>query len=339
MSPEEKRDTVPGNELLIVTANLQQGRSDPSSSKQMQIFANRVTTLVPFAPDVLLLQEVSGESAVKVANLLRRRTTFNYQVAIGPQGDVVQKTDDVEEVIYDSAIVLNSNTMESVDDGGVITNAYDPIDAFPGVLPRTKQHSFMLVRKRIGGVPVALASIHFVTSERLALKSLGFCYKNKWTREVTDLLFDRYPIPDHAHVVAGDFNNPRCLVTPGLATPEAVKCEEWPFWNAFTSRAGYNDAILSVHGSSDRALHRQARRGTRTAKPRIDFVFTTANVLDASHDVTYGAFPGEPGFYSDHRFLWARIDLPDPPPPVEEPVPPDQPVPPEEPNPPGDPEG
>src|SRR5918999_1717605 len=91
-----KLNAPPETQLLALTANLQQGEPEPPTSNQMEIFANRVSTLLPFAPDVLLLQEVGGQTAAKVARLLRHRLPFDYRVAISPGAHVLQKTDAVE---------------------------------------------------------------------------------------------------------------------------------------------------------------------------------------------------------------------------------------------------
>jgi endonuclease/exonuclease/phosphatase family metal-dependent hydrolase len=296
---------APEDQLMVLTANLQQGLSDPTKSNQMRIFANRVSTILPLAPDVLLLQEVSGQTATYVARLLRQRLPFDYRVAIGPSGGVVQSTDAVQEVVWDCAILLNMSTMESLDEGGVLLSTYDPVDGVPGQLVRTKQHSYLLAHKLGRSSPVALVSLHFVQSLRLAPRSIGFFYKNLWIKDIVSFIRNKYPFPTHAHFIGGDLNNPRCL-----GTPETVKCDEWPFWRRVTKLSGCRDAIFDVHGTTNRALHKQARRGHRTAKPRIDYVFTTTPVLNSSHDVNYGALPGEPGFYSDHRFLWAHLKLP-----------------------------
>lgn len=298
---------TPSGELLVLSANLQQRRGDPTMSNQMEIFAKRVSTLLPFVPDVLLLQEVSGATAELVARLLRDRTHYDYRVTISPAGDVMQRSDASEEVVWDSAIVLNMTTSEPLDSGGVVTTAYKADDGLPGQPVRTKQHSYLLAQKRVRPVPVVLASIHFVQSLRLFPRTVGFCYKRQWTGEILTKLKERYPAPDCVWIIAGDFNNPRCL-----AATETIECDEWPFWTMLTRRGGLSDAIFSVHGHSNRALHRQARRGNKVAKPRIDYIFSSARVLNSSHDVTYGAHAGDPGFYSDHRFLWAHMQLPPP---------------------------
>jgi endonuclease/exonuclease/phosphatase family metal-dependent hydrolase len=300
--------TLPEHDLTVVTANVQQGREDPAKSNQMEIFVDRVIRFVPKLPDVLLLQEVSRASATRIAKFLRQKTPFRYEVAIGPAAGVVQKSDESEEVIWDSAIVLNTDVMEVIDAGGVITTTYPPIDARPGILVRTKQHSHLGVRKIGGKVPIALASVHLVTGTRLALVSLAFCYKNQWCKDILGVLNQRYPRPGYVHVIGGDFNNARCMSAPDL--PETIKCDQWPFWRTFTTVSEYKDAIFTVHGTSDRSLRKQARRGNRMAKPRIDYIFTTGAVENASHDLTYSARPGQPGFYSDHRFLWEQLALP-----------------------------
>jgi endonuclease/exonuclease/phosphatase family metal-dependent hydrolase len=302
---EVARATTDEGELLVLTANLQQGHGDPSKSNQMDIFVNRVSNLVPFPPDVLLLQEVSGGSAERVARLLRRRTRLNYRISVGPPGDVIQSSDELEEVVWDSAIIVNLDTTQPLDQRGVITTRYELADGIPRAPARTKQHSYLLVKKSDRMMPVALSSIHFVQSLRLMPRTLGFCYKRQWTKEIVAFFDDRFPRLGHVHVIGGDLNNPRCL-----RVPETIKCEEWPFWQTLTARAGYSDAIYTVHGSSNRDLLRQARRGHSIAKPRIDYIFTSASVLKCSHDITYDARAGDPGFYSDHRFLWAHLRLP-----------------------------
>ena len=89
-----------------------------------------------------------------------------------------------------------------------------------------------------------------------------------------------------------------------METAETGNCEVWPFWESHVNRAGLKDSIFEIHGSSDDDLGRQGGKAKR-----IDYIFTNADVIDASHDVDYDAAPGNPGFYSDHALLWALLDL------------------------------
>ena len=172
------------------------------------------------------------------------------------------------------------------DAGGFFATRYLAQDAAPGIEPRIKEHAHCLARTASGRLRLALASIHFVTSDKLAAPTMGFCYKGKWTRQVW--------------VMAGDFNNRRCL-----SRRETIDCDVLPFWHVLTAQGGFRDAVFDRHGDSDDSLEAQTPNGRR-----IDYVFVCGRVNKASHDVDYAARKGDPGFYSDHRLLWALAGPP-----------------------------
>lgn len=148
-----------------------------------------------------------------------------------------------------------------------------------------------------------MASIHFPRSDRFASLATSFVYKGRWAASMVELLASAYPSAG-VRVIGGDFNNRRCA-----DTDETVDCEVTPFWAELTA-AGYRDAVFTTHGGDDASLREQYRKGDRTARTRIDYIFVKgAAVTEASHDVGYGAKSGDPDFYSDHRFLWAGLQL------------------------------
>jgi exonuclease III len=262
-------------------------------------FARRVREVVPFAPDAVLLQEVVQSSAARVAQLLKDTTGFGFDVARGPGPDVVVGREGSQIVVRDTAILLNRRTMRIHDAGGFVSTRYLSKDAAPGVEPRVKQHAHCLARTASGRIRLALASIHFVTNDKLAALSMGFCYKGKWARQLAGFLSSRYPqdaVPQ-LWVIAGDFNNRRCL-----APRETVDCDVLPFWHVLAAQSGFRDAVFARHGHSQASLAAQTRRGRR-----VDYVLARGRVFAASHDVDYDARKGEPGFYSDHRLLWALV--------------------------------
>jgi exonuclease III len=289
----------PPRQLLVLSANLQEALPRDMLDAEMVNFARRVPEVLPFAPDAVLLQEVVRSSAARVAQLLKDTTGFGFDVTRGPGPEIVVGTEGSQIVVRDTAILLNRRTMRLQEEGGFFRTRYLSEDAAPGVQPRVKEHAHCLARTASGRIRIALASIHFVTNDKLAALSVGFCYKGTWARQVANFLRSRYAqgTVTQLWVVAGDFNNRRCL-TPR----ETVVCDVLPFWHVLTAQSGFRDAVFDRHGHSEESLAAQTRNGRR-----IDYVFARGRVLAASHDIDYDAHKGEPGFYSDHRLLWALV--------------------------------
>jgi hypothetical protein len=300
---EEWRLTrTPLGRLLIVSANLDLAfPKRPPNPSQTGAFADRVASILPYAPDAFLLQEVDRPNASRLAAQLSEKLPFTYAVKATPNDPVVDKSSEREDVVGDTAIILNDTTMKALERPGVISTRYRADDRAPQIKPRAKQHVYLAAGERGGSLKVALASVHFVPAERLASTTVGFCYKGQWTQKIVRFLSGRYP--SALHVLGGDFNNRRCL-----ATTETVQCETWPFWFALTHKWGYEDVVFSIHGKTDEMLREQYRKGAAYSKLRVDYIFTKGKVIDASHDTTYGAIPTDPGFYSDHRLLWSLIE-------------------------------
>jgi endonuclease/exonuclease/phosphatase family metal-dependent hydrolase len=306
-------EQTPAGQMLVVSANLQAGAARPAPPKQIRRFARRLRRLVPFAPDVLLLQEVTEETAGMTAGMLAEEIPFRFSVERSPGPPPETELDQTvpeseppedvqEEVVSDTAVVVNAETTRVRDSGGDVMTRYEVMDANPRAPWRTKLHAYLVATERGRRSKVALVSIHFAGNWRFEPPSIGFFYKNQWTREIAAFLEERFPSSEYLHVIGGDFNNRRCI-----ETPEKVNCEEWPFWHTLVKRAGLNDSIFEIHGTSDEGLEKQ-RKGKRRERKRIDYIFTNARVIDASHDAAYDAGPGDRGFYSDHALLWALIN-------------------------------
>jgi endonuclease/exonuclease/phosphatase family metal-dependent hydrolase len=289
----------PARKLLVLSANVRKALPRDLIDQEMVNFARRVPEVVPFAPDAVLLQEVVRSSAARVAELLKDTTGFGFDVAVRPGLEPVVGTQGRQTVVRTTAVLLNRRTMRLAGSGGFVDTRYLVKDAAPGVEPRIKEHAHCLARTASGRIELVLASIHFVTNEKFAASTMGFCYKGKWAGQVARFLRDRYPLDDvpQVCVIAGDFNNRRCLMPR-----ERVKCEVWPFWHVLTEQKGLADAVFQRHGGSNESLAAQTRNGKR-----IDYIFAQGTTFRASHDVDYEAQPGDPDYYSDHRLLWALV--------------------------------
>jgi hypothetical protein len=189
--------------------------------------------------------------------------------------------------------------MRLVGEGGFVASRYLSRDASPEFKPRIKEHAHCLARTASGRIDMPLISIHFITNEKFAAPTMGFCYKAQWVRRITSFMETRYPPGDRRQipVIGGDFNHRRCL-----GPREKAVCDVLPFWHVLTAQGGFSDAVFDRHGGSDESLAAQTM-----GRKRIDYVFARGGVVDASHDVDYDAQKGEPGFYSDHRLLWALL--------------------------------
>lgn len=289
----------PAGQQLILSANLKKGLPRDRIDSEIVNFARRVPEVVPFAPDAVLLQEVVESSTARVAELLEETTGFGFDVAVTPGPEPIVGTKDAQIVVRNTAILVNRKTMRVIGEGGFVASRYLTRDTAPEVKPRIKEHAHCLARTASGRIEVPLVSIHFVTNEKFAALTMGFCYKAQWARRVAHFLGTQYPQSDvpQVPVIGGDFNNRRCL-----RPREKVACEVLPFWHVLTAQSGFSDAVYDRHGGSEESLAAQTKEGKR-----IDFVFARGAIIAASHDADYEARRGDPGFYSDHRLLWALV--------------------------------
>ncbi|MDQ3660780.1 MAG: hypothetical protein M3454_06945 [Actinomycetota bacterium] len=289
----------PAGRLLVLSANLKKSVARDRVDTEIMNFAGRVSRVVPFAPDAVLLQEVVESSTARVAQLLEESTGSGFEVAVSPGPEPIVGAQDDQIVVRNTAILLNRKTMQVAGEGGLVPSRYASRDAAPEEEPRVKEHAHCLARTKAGDIEVPLVSVHFVTNQKFAASTMGFCYKAKWARELTTFVQTQYPRGDALQmpVIGGDFNNRRCL-----RSREKVACEVLPFWHVLTDQGGFSDAVFERHGGSDKSLSAQMN-----GRKRIDYVFVRGEVLDASHDAGYAARRGDRDFYSDHRLLWALV--------------------------------
>jgi exonuclease III len=289
----------PPRQLLVLSANLRKALPRDLVDADMVKFAQRVREVVPFAPDAVLLQEVVESSAARVARLLKDTTGFGFDVAVSPGPEPVVGTHGGQIVVRNTAILLNRRTMRIAGEGGWFATRYLSKDGAPGMEPRVKQHAHCLAQTASGRIALALTSVHFVTDAKFAARTMGFCYKAEWARQLASSLRSRYPqeAMSQLWVIGGDFNNRRCV-----GPRERVACDVLPFWHVLTKQRKFADAVFDRHGGSQESLAAQTRKGRR-----IDYIFVRGAVFEASHDVNYDARKGDPDYYSDHRLLWGLV--------------------------------
>ena len=120
--------SAPGDRLLVVNANLRESHPnwpddiraqdrllDLESMQELTNFANHVREHVPYAPDILLLQEVIGPSAEQTAKELQATLHRPYRAIVmgegsnlvGPKGDDYKHKRNTAVIIDESRIALD----------------------------------------------------------------------------------------------------------------------------------------------------------------------------------------------------------------------------------------
>lgn len=283
----------PDGQIVVVTANLRETvKDDVADTTDMQIFATRLLAQVPYAPDALLLQEVSRPAARNVASILSTRTGFRYTAVVTNSELHVETKNYVYN--YGNAIVLNSTTMGKLDAGGYIGTTYSREDAAVSGKPSVSNTAYTLVAESSGGLQMSLASSHLAKQSALKTESIADAYKKEWVEKIATKLKSAYGVSSsRVSSMGGDYNDERCR-------NEARPCDPNPFWSTLTSSTyGYKDSVNTAGGVGG-----------------VDFIFTTGGVIDAGLDQAYpnDAKPGDVGFYSDHKFRWAHLGTDETPP-------------------------
>lgn len=306
LSDELRQREPKAGDIVVVNANLEElwQDSDIAQPGDMRSFAHRVTELIGRSPDILLLQEVVAAAADNVARYLKEVAGISYQVAVPPSTTPYSKQTKTLEYVRDTAILLNDKTMRAKRRKGFVATRHDPKDNRPDI-PRTKakEHAHVLAKHEPSGTRLALMSIHLIPGGPLPSRERALEYRAKWAGELCAFMRKTHPKRGRQiTVLAGDFNARRTL-----GRHDTVNAEPVAFWTRLQDQ-GLSDAIFDIHGHSNDALENQHRKGKGRAKG-VDYIFTDGDVIEASHDLD-PAPEGEPGFYSDHRFLWAIIRPP-----------------------------
>lgn len=283
----------PAGEILVVTTNLQEAwdtGGDMKDMSEMKPYVARLIDQTPYLPDVLLLQEVRLKSAKYVAELLTNETGETYTLAVKPpRRPWTQNPQRRTET--ETAILMNSETMEKIDNGGFIALTYERKHAADkSVRVETTRHARVSLKELDGGAEFAGASVHLQYG-RLASKELDYRYQEKWTNQLARTLKGKYP--NATRNVGGDFNENRCRDT----SKGARDCRKSPFWTNLTQDPwSYKDVMFERFKAGDRGM----------GLGGVDFIFTTGRAIRAGSDLSYDKTdPNQ--FYSDHRFFWVVV--------------------------------
>lgn len=311
---------------------------------RIRAFARRVRDLAQkqaddgsrYVPDVITLQETFSSDTDLFRTELKKHTGYDFGLAAH-----TQQFDD-GGVHGGAAILYNRNTMEAR-----AKSFIDMVD--PGKIEETYRTvtGLLVERPLVPNGPytvAAVASTHMVPGKKsvdAGRRSEIRQAKADWFQQIASQMDASWPSAARSFI-AGDFNEPRCLVSVGPdereegypadsdldgglmgATPEPVDCARRPLHTRANGLA-FVDAVHQVHGKSQITMNRQYEDGFGTRELRIDHVFVRGgSILSASHDRTCGTgyvadpldptesqtcdYLSNPDRYSDHRLVWALV--------------------------------
>ena len=290
----------PPGQILVVDNNLQEAFSedDVNDTTDVDNFVARLLTQIDYVPDVVMLQEVVRASAEGVATRLSEQTGYPFTVVVGPEDTVYPPgyEDREDQVVRETAILINASTMTATGPQGFIDTSYPAEDGIPGQRARTKQQAYSGLIEQQTGDAFAAMSIHYLPTQNwFEDNQVAWQYKAQWSDELATFLDSTFP-ENATRLLVGDFNNRRCMTRD-----ETRECETMPFWPVVTSTHGYTDALYTVGA--------EAEIGTQK---RIDYIFGRTAFLEAASDLDYtDEEKADPAiFYSDHRFLWGLTTSP-----------------------------
>ncbi len=290
LAAERQADTPsPEGQLLVVTTNLKEAfdNGDIGDNSDMSAYVRRLLNQVPYIPDALLVQEMRRSSASVVARLMTNATGMSFRVAAKP-GDPPWTEKGNKIIDRETAIIINTATVQVLGRAGRFTTSYETADANPQEPVRVRHHRTLSILEINGGSSLSLASVHYVQNHFLESYAVGESYKAQWVQKTARILDDvSFARGTQATVIGGDFNASR-----GTRDNQANHSHSAWLLGIIDDPYNFIDAVWEV---------------TREGGP--DYLLTRAGVVDAGVDIYYDTQEAERSgyYYSDHRFRWALI--------------------------------
>lgn len=276
-------------QILVVTTNLQEAfdRDDADDPSDMRVYVSRLLKQLPYAPDVVLVQEVRRSSARNVAGLLTQASGYRYSIVVPPGEPPWRELDD-RIIDRESAVIVNEDTVEVLGATGTIKSVYPGSVARAGEPRRVRNHAFASVALLDRSASITVASVHYVQNDFLTSPDVGDDYKRRWALQTADFLAAQAAEwGTSMTAIGGDFNASR-----GRRDDYANHSHS-PWLVGLTGDGyGYRDTVYEV---------------TKEGGP--DFIMAAATIVNAGVDMYYNARRAarDGYFYSDHRFRWAII--------------------------------
>ncbi|HEX2130367.1 MAG TPA: discoidin domain-containing protein [Actinophytocola sp.] len=271
-------------EVLVVQANLQDAirPADVRDKRDVDNFVDRLAERVPAAPDAVLLAEVLGPGARRVAARLSREFGDRYRAVVAPGNRAFAPDGSVRE----TAIVINTRTLEADRRASGYHRVQSEDQAYATVRQVRSDLRLRLVAGHIGGDPaVAAEEFHALGRDDDAVPVLGV-----------------------------DLRLARCVLA---AEPQPVDCAPQPFWSTLTDTYAYTDAAYERSLAQE---HRYSGYlftpgAVTSAYVDEDYAVPEAAACKDAYDAgrsgrTEGACRAR--YYADSPFTWATVGEPEP---------------------------
>lgn len=277
---------APAGELLVVQANLQDAvrPADAADQADLDNFARRLVRTVPAAPDALLLTEVTGAGADRVALALRIATGYRYAARVAPGRTVFADDGSVRE----SAIVVNLDTVRPDGAGG-----FHQIQG--------EDQAYLPIAKA-GGPAAFLVSGHAAGDPAVATDEI--------VAFVDATAGARLP------VLGADLRNSRCAQA-GPRQP--LGCAPQRFWTAMADTRGYVDAFFerSAEPAGWRPNYLFTRADVAAAAVDSGYLAELDDLAACKAAFDRGASRRaspecQQRYYADQPFGWATLVRPEP---------------------------
>lgn len=281
-APTAAADESPAAGVLVVTVNAHQRDYDDA---RMHELTTGIATRTPELPDEILVDEILADGITAMRDQLNAETGATYAV-IGASNSVKVK------------ILLNTDTMTQ----GRTRTWSDVCD--PG-----RVYQVLTATDRETGASLSVSGVHFAPSFNDG--GSDDC-KQSNAEEAR-----RQMAAAGNSGIVGDFNK-RYGADYYECNPDE-NGEPLPWWSEMTEQSAvdgrsYTDTVRSIHYGRDMANEWSWQNAepetlctgdTGYRRSRIDYIFASSELstLDAGTDQGSG--------YSDHRFVWALLALPD----------------------------
>lgn len=306
--PEER--SSPSGQVVVVAINARQiFRHSPARLEQLALALRRRPETSEgnyFAPDVILVNEVSAGDLAVVRNQMNNLFSSNRYAIAGETSDEVK-----------SKFLVNGKTMSLISYRSWADSCVTDV-----------RYQLINIKERSSGNLLTSGGIHFRADYR---GSGGPICRNLNVANARD----RVGSQGARTILLGDFNR-RAMNHQRECDPEETSRIE-PWYEDMTSPSpvdgrAYLDAVREYNRANsltmfDEWTHEQEDQSTlcdgRTGfrRNRIDYIFLDdrLNLLEAHADHPGWASGTQPGVircspspqckYSDHRFIWGRIGL------------------------------
>lgn len=269
-------------DVMIVTVNAHQRDYDDA---RMHELTDGIATRTPEAPDVILVDEILGSGVTAMRDQLNAAMGADYEV-VGSTNSVKVK------------MLVNNGTMTR-DRTRTWTDVCDP----------GRVYQVVTATERESGDSIAVSGVHFAPS---------FNDGGSDDCKQSNAAEARRQMAEAGNSgVVGDFNK-RYGADYYECNPDE-NGDPLPWWSEMTQQSAvdgrsYADTVRTMHYGRDMADQWSWQNSqtetlctgeTGYRRSRIDYIFASSELttIDAGTDQELG--------YSDHRFVWARLSLPD----------------------------